>query len=435
MLVARVGCLESTFVSLLVLFVSSSCFLSSIASSATQSKVLGLRWHLDTSSFFLIVLVGLNLWSCLLRIRALNPVAEGGLSSLLMGLAAVRVAFFLQSSWLKFYIYFELSLIPIFLILLGWGYQIERVRAAKAIILYTVRASLPLLLLFIAFSRVGGDAIYQASRWVKSSFFLRAAYILAGLAFLVKLPIMFFHIWLPKAHVEAPVIGSIFLAAVLLKLGGFGLIKTKPFFELFRVWGAICYSVSLWAVVAVRALCCQTTDIKVLIAFSSVSHMAVVVITLLTLRNTRSSAMVLILIAHGISSSIAFFFRFLFYKTSHTRNILLTKGALVRRGRALVLWGVCCIGVMGAPPTFNLWVEIRAYTRVVILAPVTTKFLFWGALLTGAYSFILASAPISANTQFMFTNKSLTKKIDIAHLVFSRGLIVGFVIVRARVFV
>ena len=88
--------------------------------------------------------------------------------------------------------------------------------------------------MFIVFSRAGGDAVYQTNRWAKSSYFLRAAYVLAGLAFLVKLPIIFFHIWLPKAHVEAPVIGSMFLAAVLLKLGGFGLIKTKAFLELFR---------------------------------------------------------------------------------------------------------------------------------------------------------------------------------------------------------
>jgi len=101
------------------------------------------------------------------------------------------------------------------------------VGAAKAMILYTIRRSLPLFLL-IVLSMTKGQSTLLIERVVSSA--LRSPFSLAALlAFLVKLPIFFFHIWLPKAHVEAPVVGSIFLAAILLKLGGFGLIKMKRF--------------------------------------------------------------------------------------------------------------------------------------------------------------------------------------------------------------
>lgn len=146
-----------------------------------------------------------------------------------------------------------------------------------------------------------------------------------SLAFLVKLPLLYCHMWLPKAHVEAPVVGSIFLAAVLLKLGGFGLIKVYPVVESSAPLTAALLSIASWSVVLIRALCVQATDIKVLIAFSSVSHMAVIVIALATSSLVGINCAILVLLSHGISSSAAFFFRFIFYKTAGTRNMLLNK--------------------------------------------------------------------------------------------------------------
>lgn len=148
---------------------------------------------------------------------------------------------------------------------------------------------------------------------------------MAYLAFLVKLPIFFFHIWLPKAHVEAPVVGSIFLAAILLKLGGFGLIKIKLFVDVNPALSGGLRAVAAWSALFVGLLCTQARDIKVLIAFSSVAHMALVILMVGTQLEVGRGCGVLILVRHGLSSSAAFFFRFLIYNTSHSRRMLINK--------------------------------------------------------------------------------------------------------------
>ena len=112
----------------------------------------------------LILLTLINLWSCLLAQATINIPGQQGLQILLLALAFTTIIFFVEGSWLKFYVYFELSLIPIFLIIIGWGYQMERVKASKAIVLYTVTASLPLLLIFLSVNLEGGDMSFQLAR-------------------------------------------------------------------------------------------------------------------------------------------------------------------------------------------------------------------------------------------------------------------------------
>ena len=372
----------------------------------------------------LVFLVLVNLWSCLLAEAAIAPPAVKSLRGSLCVLSCISVLFFSELSLLKFYVYFELSLVPIFLIIIGWGYQLERVGAAKAMILYTIRRSLPLFLL-IVLSMTKGQSTLLIERVVSSA--LRSPFSLAALlAFLVKLPIFFFHIWLPKAHVEAPVVGSIFLAAILLKLGGFGLIKMKRFVTMNLFLSRWLSSVRIWAFLGVRALCTQVTDIKVLIAFSSVAHIAFV---LLLLRRNSSNAVAcvyLVLVRHGVSSSGGFFYRFLIYKIRQTRSMLLNKGSRLTSGLSSVFWGLICVGVIGGPPSFNLWAEICSFMALVPQISSRVKLLFWGALLGGAYSFFLMASPISYNSQFLFWRKNTASQADLVHLTQVTYTLIGF---------
>merc|ERR1712121_394595 len=217
----------------------------------------------------ILLLLLLNFHACLAALYTIGPGVGAGLAANLFFLLLFTGKFFMANNLTLLYALFELRLLPIFFIIIGWGYQVERAKARTAIVIYTMAGSLPLLLLV---SFMGFDSPLAIS-------LVRGALPGAGtgallfplVAFLVKLPIVGVHIWLPKAHVEAPVIGSMFLAAVLLKLGGFGLFLFTDLITR-RALGLKLVALRLVGAIYVASLCCQALDIKVIIAFSSVGH-------------------------------------------------------------------------------------------------------------------------------------------------------------------
>ena len=177
------------------------------------------------------------------------------------------------------------------------------------------------------------------------------------LAFFVKFPIYYVHLWLPKAHVEAPVTGSIILAAVLLKLGGFGLWRCRVFFLINKIV-LIFLIISLVGAGVISFICVRQTDIKVLIAYSSVAHIRIVVARILFQHRVGFFSGIIIIIAHGISSSAIFAGAHLIYLCSNSRNIILSCSLLRIIPIFSLLWFVLCLGNMRTPPTINFFSEV-----------------------------------------------------------------------------
>ena len=273
--------------------------------------------------------------------------------------------FFVTHSFVIFYVYFELSVLPIFIIIMGWGYQSERLGARLSLIFYTISASVPFLI-FILLS-INNQKMYfffQVYQRLRISEVIYVVFVMRIIAFLVKVPLFFFHLWLPKAHVEAPVIGSIILASVLLKLGGYALVRISPLVT-YNSHLSIIISIAMRGSVLIRMVCISQLDIKVVIAYSSVAHMAVCVAGIFYLSSVRIRGSIILIIAHGLSSIIIFFGGNLFYERKFSRSLLVIKGFLSSLPLLSLLWLFTTIRRIVTPPLFNFFSEILCISSIV----------------------------------------------------------------------
>nr|YP_010039707.1 NADH dehydrogenase subunit 4 [Sinergasilus undulatus]QOY46117.1 NADH dehydrogenase subunit 4 [Sinergasilus undulatus] len=384
---------------------------------------------MDSYSFSLILLT-LLIFMMMPTLSVLLEFNNLNLKIKLMNiLQMILIMIFVTTKSLTFYMLFELSLIPIFLIIAGWGYQFERLSAGAALIMYTVTASLPLLICIVWVNLNSKVVFMQMFNYMKfnEKYLMFGVLLMVMISFLVKLPIFLGHLWLPKAHVEAPASGSMILAAILLKLGGYGMLRFIPLFNS-NLYLCIVVSLALWGGVLSALICIQGLDLKIIVAYSSIAHMAMVISALFVMSQMSVSGALLLMIAHGFSSSGLFLWVGIFSKYSNSRSLILNKSLISTNPTVCTAWFLVLAAGMGIPPSLNFWSELISVISICSDSWVNSLPCALLIFLAGAYTLLLYAMPTHSATSFTQNKKILTSPPEMLlgfnHVVWSFLLVI-----------
>ena len=313
-------------------------------------------------------LIRLSIWLARLIIMSDYYVSRAKIFSFVVKtLTFFLILRFTVKSLIGYYYCFECSLLPVFILILGWGYQPERMKASMYILFYTITASLPLLMVLLFTGQDLGRTEFRLLNLREFKVQPLMRIILVG-AFIVKFPLYLTHLWLPKAHVEAPVAGSIVLAGVLLKLGGYGLIIMAPIMLDIKIAAEVFIRVSLIGGASLAVIVLRLIDLKVAIAYSSVVHIAIIIAVRMGVRPLGLVGGVWILLAHGFTSSGMFRGANIIYERSHSRRLVANKGILSGMSFFSALWFIIAVLNFAGPFTLNLFREILIIQRLLKLS-------------------------------------------------------------------
>ena len=421
---------------LFIRFENNSCYFQGIVLYNLGSLFLNFAFifGFDGISIYFFLLTALLFFLCVLFIWNEFYFKEYLICLLLIELLLLLV--FSVLDLLLFYVFFEAILIPMFLLIGIWGSRERKLRAVYLLFFYTLFGSVLMLLGILYIYSITGtlnleylltcEFSFNEQYWLWLAFFL---------SFASKVPMFPFHIWLPEAHVEAPTVGSVLLAGILLKLGVFGFLRfSLTLFPLASFYfSPLVYVLSICGVIYASFSAIRQTDFKRIIAYSSVSHMNLVTLGIFSFNIVGLEGSIIQSISHGFVSSAMFFMIGILYDRYHSRLLHYYGGLVHMMPVYSVLFLIFTMANIALPGTSSFVGEFLLLLGIFKMNIVAAVFGALGVILCGAYSLWLYNRLIFGNLNISYTNKF--KDLDLREffilvplllLVFLMGIILHF---------
>nr|YP_009519721.1 NADH dehydrogenase subunit 4 [Colpocephalum griffoneae]AYC65895.1 NADH dehydrogenase subunit 4 [Colpocephalum griffoneae] len=334
---------------------------------------------------------------------------------LMIILMIVLLLMFFSSSSISFLVLFELSMIPTMLLIIGWGYQPERLEAFFNFFFFTSIPSLPLLVYLMM--STNSSVIFSINPEKMTLSFI---FFMVFAAFLVKVPLYFTHFWLPKAHVEAPVAGSMILAGILLKMGGYGMMRFIMYSKIFLI-NFLITSVSSLGMVMTCFMCLLSPDLKSIIAYSSVSHMNFMITGIFSEKSMVFFGGLMLMLSHALSSSGLFYMCDVMYKRSSSRSIILNKSVMILSPLISFWWFILCMMNMAFPFTpgnlseiFIGIILVKSFSFTMYL--VMMLYFFFSAFYS-VFIFYSVNHGVASKENLIWTTNLKENLVLLAHLI------------------
>ena len=417
---------------LLIEFNTNSYFFQYITTYSLGSLYLNLIYvfGLDSISIFFFVLSSLLIFVCILFIWNDKLFKEYSISLLIIELFLLII--FSTLDLLIFYIFFEAILIPMYLIIGIWGSRERKIRAVYLFFFYTLVSSIMMLIGILYIYSITGTLNLEYLFYFN---FTRTEQLILWLCFFLsfasKIPMFPFHIWLPEAHVEAPTVGSVLLAGILLKLGVYGFLRFSItlFPEACLFFSPAVFLFSTVGVIYASMAAIRQTDMKRIIAYSSVAHMNLVTIGIFSLNIIGLEGAILQSISHGFVSGGMFFLIGILYDRYHSRFLYYYGGLVHMMPLYAIFFLIFTMANIALPGTSSFVGEF-----LLLIGIYKTNFLVClisalGVILCGAYSLWLYNRVMFGNLKIDYSlefkdldNKEFLVLLPLFILIFYMGV-------------
>lgn len=408
----------------LITFILSIIMWGEFDSSATQYQFLEeynsvsfchLNVGVDGISLYFVLLTTFIIPLCLLSNYTNIPFGVKYYVISFLVMESILIAFFVVLDLILFYVFYEAVLIPMFLVVGIWGGSVTRVRAAFLLFLYTLTGSLFMLLaIMVIYYNVGTTDFNLLSLNEFSPEAQKLLWLAFFLSFAVKTPLSPFHMWLPRAHAEAPVGGSMLLASLLLKLATYGylriLIGMMP--DATSYFSPLVQTIAIVTLIYSSLATLRQVDFKALVAYSSISHMAIVVLGLFSNTIIGIEGAIALSVAHGLVSPAMFVLvGSVLYDRFHTRVIRYYRGMTVYMPMFSLLFFLTSLANMAVPLSLNWIGELMSLSGALQRSPVIGLLGASGIVLSACYTiFLFNRLSFGAYSQYLSFTNDITRR-------------------------